>query len=320
MSIFVQDIINEKRKLGYVLCSEQGSSILGVYTVLSSALKGLFLADEKAVLRINYLDVKSKPCINDTYDTYIGSVYINDNEIVYQRNLTDECEEIEETDYIEEEDLLQIKQELEQIEEKKKKNTHNTYHTNAHDAAYKAIVQKFNQLSSLLTGQLSRLMKKANDHGMELEYDTFHKANKLYQETNEKMDDLTLEEKVDIIKEIEKCKKNANDEITTLVEMLKELGEEDVKRESETDDDFSKYGFDFGNNDNNGCIDLRNFYQQHKSAGKILYDSPTSSPQKKEIIVIAEPKPKKEGPKKNVGFDMEKTEVHLIKETKEDNN
>jgi len=323
MSLVEEDIIKNPKPLIFILNAKTEVKIIGIYTNLSEALKSLYLADEAAVLLVNYMNYKSKPCINDTYDCYIGKFYFNEDDLIYQRNLTGELEQISDDQHlITSDDFKSIKDELDQIEIEQKKKNINEYHEKAHDSVDKAIIEKFNQLSSLLTQKFNKQLARHNEeYDMNFEYDLTYEVNKFYQESNEKLNALNLEEKVETIKKIAEYISKITSELETLKELAKDMGED------EDEDEYGGYDiprefWDENMDDEFVMGDIRAYFCKKgphygEPGGKMLYGSPPPSPQNKKMEFIEKPKIqlKEKDPtkKKTVSFDLDKIEYYDYK-------
>src|SRR5687767_1137696 len=129
MSLIEEDILQNKNPIIFILNAKSEAKIIGVYTDLSEALRCFYLSDEISVLFVNRLNYKSKPCINDTYECFIGKFYFNDDNLIYERNLTGEIEEVaDNNNLIKPHDFKLIKDELNQIENEQNKKNINEYH------------------------------------------------------------------------------------------------------------------------------------------------------------------------------------------------
>lgn len=307
MSLIAQDITQNEHPIIYLLTTKEDNKQIGIYTNLSVALKNLYLADEPAQIWVNYLNHKPKPHINDTYDCLIGIFYFNEDNLTYKRNLTGEEECVSEKNtLIEKDDFMQIRYELDQIELAQKKKCLNDYHTKAHAIVDKAIIQKFNQLSALLTYKLNKQIKYMNEnYEMNFEYDLMYKANQIYQDSNEKLHTLTLEEKVVVVSSINKLIESVNDELTILKDLNEEFGEVESNNEK---DDWENWE-DWGN-----WLELEtganaiNTINKNQGIGKPLYSSPPPTPPKLNVIpqkMEIKLRDQCDKPKKSVDFNLD---------------
>lgn len=295
MSLIDQDIINNYNSIIFILIANQQDKIVGVYDNLSSGLKALYLADEASTLQVNYLNHQSMAHINDTYDCLIGFFSFEGDCLIYNRNLTNELEEInDETLLLTTEDLMQIKLELDQIENEQKNKNANVYHEKAHEMVDKSIIEKFNQLSKLLMTKLIKFIREINSsYDMNFEYDLIFECNQFYQEANIKLNGATLKEKIEIINKINILKSKVSDEIVTLINLITEFAVEkgelfDGSSSLSSDNEMQSLMMEtdlFNNYDIRSRNDrnLKNNHlsiQKNNQFGKILYGSPPPSPPK----------------------------------------
>jgi hypothetical protein len=319
---------------------------MGVYLNLSKALKALYLADECAILYVCRLDTTGKLCINDNYDCSIGHFSADQsNNVIYHRQLTKESEVIEDPSLlINDEDYQEI------VGESQKSEVQSTefgqYYSSAVKMVDRAIVARFNQLSRLLTGPHTTLTSQMNnDYGLEFEFDLVNEANQFYQESNSQIHQLSLEGKIEMLKQIASYLQRCQSEIETLRQLEKDFTEDESQESQgpqqlstdtfnpsyvETDDpswddlgfiidatydeiyegsgssnDVSKINFNALANDTNTNSQVPN-----PKPSKVLFDSPPSSPHLKKSQT--EFKAKERDPnraKKTVNFDLEQTQT-----------
>jgi hypothetical protein len=322
MSLVEQDILHNQKPIIFVLNAKSEVKIIGVYSDLSEALKCFYLADELGVLLVNYLDYRSKPCINDTYDCLIGKFYFKDDELIYQRNLTGEIECISDNSVlIKPSDFQLIKDELDKIETEQQKREINDYHVKAHDVVDRAIIEKFNALSALLTKFNKKLAYHNDEYDMGFDYDLTTEINKFYQDSNDNLGVLTLAKKVEIIKKTDESISKINNELLTLKELSQELGEPDTEHQDAWATDFFDEDETFVMDDidsyfkKNHLDRDRNHHKitrRGEPGGEMLYGSPPPSPQNKSSIHVEtiKVKEKDQTKKKTVVFDLDKTEYY----------
>lgn len=205
MSLIDRDIIKPDCGLAFILLTKAKSKIIGIYTDLSNALKYLYLADEPANLYVSKVDKRSKPCINDSYDNYVGVFSFEgggQDDLIYTRNLTGECEVVAEDKLINKIHYDEIIEESNQV--MSAGFALNDYNQRAHEAVNNAIVRKFNLLSSWLVTRVNPKICTIIEHEIELDYNLTFQSNTYYQELSEQLDVLTIEEKVHALHKINK--------------------------------------------------------------------------------------------------------------------
>jgi hypothetical protein len=337
MSIVEKDLKNNPNPLGFVLCDTNRSKIMGVYTQISLALRGLYLADENAMLNISVIDQFSKACINDTYDNFLGILLFEKDVLVYRRNLTKESEAINDPKLlIDQTDFDLIKNELDRTDRAQNSRVTNIYHDCAHEAVDEVIIRKFNELSSIYEYRLIPLIMKINEQfDMAFDFESLHESNRFYQESNEKLVEMNLEDKVAMLDRIDELLAQANNEI----QILKELNDSDCPSDDEDseeimalkflpnnsghslddiDDENEWYfsntrnlsGRQYHGEDGSNLLDFikANNANNNNKQGKVLYTSPPSSPTIDKIKLRL--KPSSDKVKKNVNFNLDEIEIH----------
>lgn len=343
-SIIKTDIISQTKPLVYVMRTLNTHKLISIYLDLSSALKSLYLADESVILHVCFLNYTGKPCIDDNYDCSIGFFSADqNNSVTYQRQLTKECEVVEDPSLlINPDDYQSIVDESELT-----KQDHGVYHSNAIKMVDRAIITRFNQLSKLITGQYMTITYKMNaEYDLELEFDLVTESNHFYQDSNSRINQLSLDDKITMLKKISQLLERGKSEIETLKQLEKDFTEEDNPTESvkslvlegpknsfgtppyiETDDpSWDHLGFDIDEqeqlelmaefecnfNDNHFSSNESNPQTPNKSL-KILYDSPTHKNHVSNLnndFKAKERDPNR--PKKTVNFDLENTQTCVI--------
>jgi hypothetical protein len=240
MSLVKADIVNSEEDRIYVLLTKEDSKMAGVYTDVSLAIKCLYLADEASLVKVSRVNHKPNPCINDTYDSLVGTFFFEDDDLIYLRNLTGEKQTIDENTLLSTEHFEEVKKELEQV--KHDLEPINDYNHKASDVVDKSIIREFNNLSKLLINKLTPKIQYFNDeYDMEFDFDLIHKSNRLYQQASEKIDSLTIEEKVDILRDIRKLISRGEDEIVAVRQLAEEFDEELPDSDSSEDTDYFEW-------------------------------------------------------------------------------
>ncbi len=344
MSIIDTDVVSPPVPLVFILRTNAHHKLMGVYLNLSQALKSLYLADESAILHVCTLNTTGKLCINDNYDCSIGHFSADqNNNVIYQRQLTKECETVEDPSLlINEQDYQEI------VGESEKSNTkpvvYSQYYSNAVTMVDKAIVTRFNHLSRLLTGPYTSLTFQMNsDYGLEFEFDLVAEANQFYQDSNSQIHQLSLDGKLVMLQQIAKYIERCQSEIETLRQLEKDFTQDETSTVEEgqqlssatfnppfveTDDpswddlgfiidatyddmyggeanNLSTLNFNALENDTNTSTSSKT---PHSKPTKVLFDSPPSSPHLKKSQIEFKAKERDPNrPKKTVNFDLEQT-------------
>jgi hypothetical protein len=346
-SIIKTDIISQTQPLVYVMRTLNTHKLISIYLDLSSALKSLYLADESVILHVCFLNHTGKPCIDDNYDCSIGFFSADqENNVTYQRQLTKECEVVEDPSLlINPDDYQAIVDESEKSELPKQ--DHGAYHSNAIKMVDRAIITRFNQLSKLITGQYMAITYKMNaEYYLELEFDLVTESNQFYQESNARINQLNLDDKITMLKKISQLLERGQSEIETLKQLENDFTAEDNPSESvkslvlegpknsfgtppyiETDDpSWDQLGFDV---DEQEQLELMaefecNFNENHFNSNqsnpqtpnkslKVLYASPTHKNHISKLNNDFKPKERDPNrPKKTVNFDLENTQTCVI--------
>ena len=223
MSLIERDITKNSEQLIFILLTKHKSKIIGVYTDLSNALKYLYLSDEAANLCVSKVDVRAQPCINDSFDNYIGYfTFVGENgDLMYTRNLTGECEIVQESQLINKVHYDEITDEINQVAFSDV--SLNEYHGRAHEVVDNAITRKFNLLSSWLVTKVNPKINVIIDNEIELDYNLTYESNQYYQKMSDQLDILTIEEKVDALHKINKFIEDAISHNTMCDEIAKQM-------------------------------------------------------------------------------------------------
>ena len=233
MSLVTLDIINNPAPLIFILNAKSDGKVMGVANQLSAALRMLYLADETALLTVNYLGVGgsarvTRPCINDTYDCFIGHFYFEHTDhLTYKRNLTNEIQVIEDSEtYLTEEDLTAIQHELDRMETDHQHQKINRYHAKAHQVMDEVITKHFNHLAGSLAEMSVKIRRCNQDYDLGLEYDLIIDTNQQYQQANQGLNVMTIEDNVALIQRMTLRLDQVDEEIIAMNEMLKSLKDE----------------------------------------------------------------------------------------------
>lgn len=324
MALVNKDVLHSKNKLVYCLTSKcEKNKTMNMSINLTDGIKNLYLADEPAKLEVICCDQISKSNINDTYGCIIGSFSFDGDDLVYIRNLTGEKEEVDlNQNILLPHQLEEIKSENNKTESQLNLFNDNEYHKKARKALYDRITVKFNQLSTLIFDVLNKLIDGCNEHyELDLGYEATTIVNQLFQDAEEKLPSYSLEEQIELIKQINKLIKSTNEEIDVLKTMVEGL-DIDVKSDENEDISLEDLGLDslYGNmSHNKSHINHNNSYHHNKPlngmpGGKILYGSPIKSLTVNIIDNDDINREKKNesinDKKKTVEFNLDKTEFH----------
>lgn len=227
-SIIQTDVLSQTEPLIYIMRTLNTHKLISVYLDLSPALKSLYLADEVVALDVCFLNHTGKRCIDDNYDCSIGFFSADqNNNVTYQRQLTKECEIVEDPSLlINSDDYQAIVDESEKSEVATQ--NYGQYHSNAIRMVDKAIITRFNQLSKLITGSYIVITSKMNsDYDLELEFDLVTESNQFYQESNAQINQLNLDGKIVMLRKISQLLERCQNELVTLKQLEKDLTEDD---------------------------------------------------------------------------------------------